>query len=71
MFSNIKHQIEAIYGTKIKIEGIMNFDKTGAFEIKIINDHQETLIHSKLKGDGIIDRKNILSIIEKINRVVK
>jgi len=47
---------------------------TGCLEVFVFPDPNGTekhLVHSKLKGDGVIKAKNVRSIVEKISHVVE
>jgi len=46
-------------------------DKLNAFEIYVIDANgKETLVHSKLNGDGYLDNNSATSVIKKIQEVI-
>ena len=71
MFNLIKQQVEKKFGSQAKTEGISIPGGSGALEVKVTpSTGTETLVHSKLNGEGRIDSKNVGGLIEKIAKLV-
>ncbi len=63
-FYLVKEALEARY-KDIQVIGQKILGNTGSFEVIIMKNGNERVVHSKLKGEGIVNQQNLQNFLDK------
>ena len=63
----VQNALKAKY-SDLAVNGELVPGSTGSFEIILKKNGQEQLVHSKLKGEGVVNQMNLDAFMEKFNK---
>ncbi len=63
----VQNALKAKY-SDLAVNGELVPGSTGSFEIILKKNGHEQLVHSKLKGEGVVNQMNLDAFMEKFNK---